>query len=476
MSSTRILPAVLCAALAACAACAAHDDDVTPPAPPTPPSPDLAGPHPAPGIDLPDDLALPARTAPGVHRAAAPGAALALVADRALLAADVPTPPRGGAIAFELPDERAAWVTAIPDGVQLPAAAYGDGHIYISGGFESVTFYALDAQTGHIDWATSHLEDNGPTAAVYDRGRVLFNTESCTLFALDAKTGKRLWHRFLGDPTLAQIAVADGLVYAAHPASGGQELTAYHEATGDAVWTRVVGSELLAAPVIAGDAIYASTVGGVTFAFDRATGAQRWAKSLHATTAPWVTGDELYLTRRDGAREQQIVVAAATGALVRTHATTTVADDVPASVESWKSVWAFEGSRPVVDRGIRYDAIGGEIHASDAATGDLLWARRDGDAKTVRDLGSVAFAGSAVVVATRAGKVFGLDVDTGYTLWSYDLGHRVIAEPVIAKGWIYVTTEDGYVIGLHVADDTLDGWHMFGGNPQHDGPVARDAI
>ncbi len=429
-------------------------------------------PRPAAGIDLPDHLAPPVRPTGGVHRsgAAAP-ATLALVADRALLRADVPTPPRGAALPFTLPDERAAWITAIPDAVQLPAVAYGDGRVYVSGGFESVTFYALDARTGEIAWATSHLEDNGPTAAVYDHGRILFNTESCTLFALDAKTGKRLWHRFLGDPTLAQIAVADGLVYAAHPAPDGQELTAYHVASGDAVWTRTVGSELLAAPVIAGDSVYVSTIAGLTYRFARASGAQRWVRPLHATTAPWVAGDELYVSRRADGKEQQIVASATTGAVLRVHHAATLADDVPHDIENWKKIWAFEGSRPVVDRGIRYDATGAQIRATDAASGELLWARADADAKAGRELGSVAVAGSTIVVATRSGKVFGLDVDTGYTQWSYDLGHHVIAEPVIAKGWVYVTTDDGYVIGLHVADDTLDGWHMFGGNPQHEGPV-----
>jgi Ca-activated chloride channel family protein len=48
----------------------------------------------------------------------------------------------------------------------------------------------------------------------------------------------------------------------------------------------------------------------------------------------------------------------------------------------------------------------------------------------------------------------------------------VIAEPVIAGGWIYAATQDGYVVALQVGDATLDGWHMFGGSPGHDGPVA----
>jgi Ca-activated chloride channel family protein len=86
----------------------------------------------------------------------------------------------------------------------------------------------------------------------------------------------------------------------------------------------------------------------------------------------------------------------------------------------------------------------------------------------------VALAGAQVVVSTRDGAIFGLDVDTGYTLWAYDLGKKIVAEPVIADGWVYATTTDGTVVALQVADSSLDGWHMWGGNPQHNGPVARN--
>jgi hypothetical protein len=162
---------------------------------------------------------------------------------------------------------------------------------------------------------------------------------------------------------------------------------------------------------------------------------------------------------------------------VREHATSSgaYASDVPRDIGDWKTVWAFEGSRPVVDRGIRYVAMGNEVHASDARSGEPLWTRRYPGSADRRALGSVALAGSAIVVSSRDGKVFGFDVDTGFTLWSYDLGHRVAAEPIIAKGWLYATTIDGLVIALEVADPALDGWHMFGGNAQKNGPTLTPA-
>ena len=155
--------------------------------------------------------------------------------------------------------------------------------------------------------------------------------------------------------SFGSVAVIDGLVYASHPAAGGQRLSAYKVSNGEQVWSREVGSELLVTPVIAGDSIYVSTLGGQTYRFDHRTGKQRWSKPLKATTAPWVAGSELYVSRRKGGKEQQIVVSTETGEVLREHHVSagSYTNDVPTHLGDWKMVWAFEGSRPVVDRGIR---------------------------------------------------------------------------------------------------------------------------
>jgi outer membrane protein assembly factor BamB len=448
--------------------CGSHDDQAATPTTVAEPAP----PRPAPGLDLDGPIKVPQDPGTAPRRPAAP---LDLDADRALVQVSVPVPPRGGTVGFTFADDRVGWAARIPDSMQLPSVAYGDDRVYVSGGFESVSFYALDATTGRIDWATTNLEDNGPTAAVIEGEDVLFNTESCTLFSLNAKTGKRNWFRYLGDPTLAQIAVTDGIVYASHPndGAGGHYLSAFKVKTGATVWQRYIGTELLATPVIAGDSVYISTLGGQTFRIDHRTGKVLWQKPLRATTAPWIAGEEMFVTRRSGTKEQQIVVATDTGKILREHRTSSgsYANDVPVSLDDWKQVWAFEGSRPVVDRGIHYVAMGNEIVASDAKTGEAIWHRRYAASVDKRTLGSVALAGSTIVVSSRDGKIYGLDVDTGYTLWSYDIGHKVVAEPIVAQGWVYATTVDGYVIALNVADKSLDGWHMFGGNPQKNGLV-----
>src|SRR5262249_28390748 len=162
------------------------------------------------------------------------------------------------------------------------------------------------------------------------------------------------------DPTLAQPAVADGLVFAAHPGQTGPEVSAYKLRSGTEVWMRTVGGDRLAAPIIVGDSVYVSTLQVRPFRFLLASGMQvwrqplvargkeMWSQALGATTAPWIGGAELYWSRRAGDREEQVVVSAATGAVLRRHGATPAKyiADVPSSLGNWKQVWAFEGSRP----------------------------------------------------------------------------------------------------------------------------------
>ncbi len=409
---------------------------------------------------------------------------MALGADRQVTPIALPSPPRGGAAGFTFGDDRRGWVARIPEQNQLPSVAYGDGRVYVSGGFESVSFYSLDATDGHVLWSSRALEDNGPTAPIYlatdeHDGRVIFNTESCTLFVMNAKTGKKLWYKYLGDPTLAQPAAAEGLIIAHHPSmnSGQPELTAYRIKDGSEAWTRATTGEPLAAPVIAGDSVYVSTIGGTTYRFKLKSGKRVWAKSLRATSAPWIVDGELYLARREKGKEVQVVVDAETGEVIRTHRAVDgkYLADVPADMNDWKKVWAYQGSRPALAGGVRYEAMGGVIQASDPRTGEAFWTRRYAAGEGKRSVGTVAVAGPQLVMATRDGQLFGLDVDTGYTLWAYSIGKEVVAQPVVALGWVYATTTDGTVVALNVGDTTLDGWHMWGGNPQHNGPVVPPA-
>ncbi len=49
----------------------------------------------------------------------------------------------------------------------------------------------------------------------------------------------------------------------------------------------------------------------------------------------------------------------------------------------------------------------------------------------------------------------------------------IACQPSVARCWVYVGTETGKVVAFQAADESLDGWHMWGGNATHDGLVAE---
>lgn len=374
------------------------------------------------------------------------------------------------------------WVTRIPGAAILPSVAYGDGRVYVSGGFQSTSVFALASSSGKLSWRRDQLEDNGPTAAIFDEGRLVFNTESCTLFNLEASTGKKVWHKWLGDPTLTQPAVVRDKVLASHPTRGATAwaLSAYKLSSGGQLWTADLDGELLSAPVISGDAAYVATVAGTLYRFSVSSGARAWSRAMAASTAPWLEGDALYVGRRvKDDSERMVMVDAKTGEILREEATRKgYLGDLPRDLHDWEQVWRYEGSRPLVIDGTRYVAMGDLLSATDAKTGAPRWERQyfwnDGPAKadTVgkRALASVAYANGQLVVASRGGEVYGVDAASGRTRWAYALGAPLQSQPIVAHGWVYLTTSDGRVIGLEAGDASLDGWHMWGGGPGHNGP------
>jgi Ca-activated chloride channel family protein len=399
----------------------------------------------------------------------------------------IPPTGNGSSSRFTFDGGRRGWVARVSQySAENPLTPiYGHDRVYVGGGFTSHEFTALDARTGEISWHAS-APDGGPTAGIVVGDKVLFNTESCTLFAVDARTGRQRWSHWLGDPVMGQPAANEGRVFSGHIRNtGGYGFTALRLSTGDEIWTRDVGADVINAPVLDDTSVYVSTLDGVVHRFSQSTGRVLWTRNLHATSAPFLDGEYLHVTRRaqerdaEGHRhtvERPVVLRASNGETVREL------DSVDAAFlrgpifdGSTQSGWAYEGSRPTIVDGRTYQTIGNEVQSRNASTGDLLWRRRYTDVVHARPASPPAIAGALLVFGTSDGVVYGLDIDTGMTAWAYDVGEPIAAQPTVAHGWVYASTTQGAVVGLQVGDDTLDGWHMWGGNARHAGPVVGDA-
>ena len=287
---------------------------------------------------------------------------------------------------------------ARPAHQRLLTPIYGDGRVYVGGGFSSNTVYAFDARDGERQW-TASAPDGGPSAAILEDDKILFNTESCTLFAVDAATGRRRWSRWLGDPLMSQPTAGNGLVFSGHILDGQSPgdlqpgttgfgvgdgrrygFTAMSLANGRPRWTRRIDGDVMNAAILDGDDVYLTTMRGTVYRMSQRTGVVRWRRSLHATSAPWIEGESVHVTvrRRDDGEvtERALVLAKADGQTEHEF------DPVSARFVAGRPDpdvmrgWAYEGSRATVVDGRVYQTIGNEVHCRDANTRELLWRRR----------------------------------------------------------------------------------------------------
>src|SRR5262249_5455027 len=158
------------------------------------------------------------------------------------------------------------WVTAMPNAELLTSVAFGHGKVYLGGGFASHQFYALDAYSGDLAWSMA-APDGGPSAAILDDDKVIFNTESCTIFVADAQTGALRWSRYLGDPLMSQPAAAQGLVVSAYPdpSHAAHAFGAFRASDGEPVWQMAIPADVIAAPQIVGNDVYFATMDGTAY-------------------------------------------------------------------------------------------------------------------------------------------------------------------------------------------------------------------
>jgi len=179
---------------------------------------------------------------------------------------------------FETPDGKPGWVVRLPEERPLATPAFGNGKLFLGGGYGSYSFYALDLLTGKVDWQI-HTKDDGPTAAVVEDEFVAFNTESCTVIVCEVKTGRVVWQEWLGDPLMAQPAVKNGKLYIAYPNRQHQhQLLCADLATGRHLWEQPITGDVISAPVVTDQGVYLACLDGTSFCLDLKDGAVRWQR------------------------------------------------------------------------------------------------------------------------------------------------------------------------------------------------------
>jgi Ca-activated chloride channel homolog len=414
------------------------------------------------------------------------------------------------------------FIIKLPSQTNTPTPAVVDGHLFLSGGFGSKQYYSFEATSGELNWAIN-LDDDGPSSPAIQDGVVVFNTESCTIFACDLLSGKMIWSYWLGDPLMSMPTISNGIVYTSYPAhwSGAfkngknktdsidiyptHALAAFELKTGKILWQKWIDSDIMSAPVAKEDLLYVTTFSGALYKIKPVSGDIIEAKAMRATSAPIFDRDnQMIISRRgDNANDSFVSEVVVRGYMSkrmyrkradyldgRVQGTTVLKQEsmnadagngfgggAPAS-SNWQaanknvgqsnvaSLQAFQGSRGAYYNGNLYNTMGDEVICTDTA-GVVKWKYSlDGDLKKQGGFMGTppVYVNGFIVIATLSGEVCVMDAADGKLLNKYVIKDPVRYQPIVEKGWIYVTTVNSKLYGIDTGNPKLTGWNMWGGN------------
>lgn len=419
------------------------------------------------------------------------------------------------------------WKATIPGHRTLATPAIADGLVFLGGGFGSYEFYAFDADAGTIAWQYQ-TNDDGPTAAVADGDCLAFATESCELEVLTLH-GRPIWKKWLGDPLMSMPAMDGDRLFAIFPDSRGDHqhyLAAFGLHDGHEFWRKPIDAEVITAPVLADGFVYLTNIAGTMFCFRQDNGEPVWRLQNDATSSPAVWKGECFFSqKREAAKDapgqeqgsqMEHVAARGTGpeGLTRVFSGTGgfapyldhakrarrspryaayTAADAHVGWGAYKGdakihmamkhlgqghvfgVWAYQGSKPFIDRGRLYSCLGDTAHCVDPLTQHVFWKKRlrpeqDRDEMLDSVLTPPAIVNGKLFVGSLLGDLYCLAADSGEVLWSVSLGEAIVFQPAVARGRVYTSTERGSLYCLETGDPRDDGWAMWGGSAAHNGP------
>jgi outer membrane protein assembly factor BamB len=276
---------------------------------------------------------------------------------------------------------------------------------------------SLAAQTGLRQWSFDGLASiSGPPIVLEG---VLYAGAS-RLYALDAETGKVRWHHKIGDRVVWPIAVGDGVVaalsndnhfYLVTANNGTRRLTF-------PLWFKPVGGPVISDQAVAFSGaignVQAMALGGTDMPFVKAF--RYWRTKLFLwefiSSPPPIPAGYLWQQRQLGGHVARMIG----GDSQRVYLTI---DEV---------------------------GTGGRVVALDGATGRLVW-----EFKGESRFAPGTLAGDVLVIGTQGGRVHGIDVNTGESLWDLTVEGPVSDAPALTDDMLLVPSSDGKLYAIDSA-------------------------
>ena len=256
------------------------------------------------------------------------------------------------------------------------------------------------------------------------------------LSVIDRDSGKILWQHELnlkvsagvgGDERLLLVTSQEGDVVAI---DGEQKVE---------LWRAKVSSEVLSPPVLAGDKVIVRSVNGEISALARESGELAWfyrrdvpGLTLRGTSTPMVVQDHIYVGLDNG---RMVVLSAADGHLI---GEATIA--IPSGRSELHRLVDIDADSVLWANLLYSVSYQGRIVAMDIQRGELIWSR-DMSSHSGMDI-----VGDSVFVSDERSHVWGLDRNSGATLWKLDkLNARQITAPVVMDETLVVGDFEGYL-------------------------------
>jgi outer membrane protein assembly factor BamB len=256
-------------------------------------------------------------------------------------------------------------------------------------------------------------------------GNVYLAQQKGLFFALDAQTGRVNWRKSLGRCAASSPTVGKDVVYVSymHPVvcEQGQEgadgfVVAWDAETGREKW-RFNSAPIESSPLLKGNRLFVGSWDHGVYALNANNGKRIWrfeADNEVNTSAAYWNG--------------RIFIASDSGTLYSL------------SAKTGKLLWSEGSARefyyatPTVAHGRVYiGSTDGTMYVFGAKTGRLLWARPLG----TYIYGAAAVYKRKVFVGTYDGQFYALDAATGRTVWQIDAGGTVHAAPTVMDGLVY---------------------------------------
>ena len=347
------------------------------------------------------------------------------------------------------------WKTAIKARIVSSAAVAG-GMVYF-GAYDG-KFYALDASDGHVRWqfqtggehrfSATHLHGSQPateimpdpfdcymSSPVVESGAVYFGSGDGNVYALDAGSGALKWKFKTGDVVHASPAIANGVVFIG---SWDSNFYAIEAATGQEKWRFKTGEDanihnqvgIQSSAAVADGVVYFGCRDAHLYALDEETGKPRWSYSTKGSwviASPVVDRGSVYFTTSD--------TALLYGADAKTGA-------IQFSIGF--NHWPLFASPALAGNTLYVASTAGSISGVDLNSHAVAWTFATEAAKTHAELFKPD--GSPNYEAVFASDFYD-DMMAGYV--RLQAVGPMLSSPVVVDEVVYVGSVDGYVYALH---------------------------